>query len=61
MNAIGESTTFLIFAALCVITFFWVKAKVPETRGKSLEQIQQAWAEHDQARQEPDKPAYATD
>jgi MFS transporter, SP family, galactose:H+ symporter len=61
MNAIGESTTFLIFAALCVIAFFWIKAKVPETKGKSLEQIQQAWADHDQARQEPEKPAYATD
>jgi len=61
MNAIGESTTFLIFAVLCVITFFWVKAKVPETKGKTLEQIQEAWAEHDQARQEPKKPAYATD
>src|SRR5215467_4103841 len=55
MNAIGESTTFLIFAALCVITFRWVKAKVPETKGKSLEQIRRPGAEHDQARQEPKK------
>jgi sugar porter (SP) family MFS transporter len=59
MNAIGESTTFLIFGALCVITFFWVKAKVPETKGKTLEQIQAAWAEHDEARQAgPKEPAY---
>jgi predicted MFS family arabinose efflux permease len=61
MNAIGESTTFLIFAALCVVTFFWVRVKVPETKGKSLEQIQQVWAEHDQARQAPKKPVYSTD
>jgi hypothetical protein len=26
---------------------FWVKAKVPETKGKSLKQIQAVWAEHD--------------
>jgi sugar porter (SP) family MFS transporter len=51
MNAIGEATTFLVFAALCVITFFWVRAKVPETKGKSLEEIQEAWGEHDAARQ----------
>ena len=61
MNAIGEATTFFLFAVLCVIAFFWVRAKVPETKGKTLEQIQQAWAEHDKARQEPKKPAYATD
>jgi MFS family permease len=59
MNAIGESTTFLIFAALCVVTFFWVKAKVPETRGKTLEQIQTAWAEHDRERQAPKEPTYS--
>jgi sugar porter (SP) family MFS transporter len=59
INAIGEPATFLLFAVLCVVTFIWVKAKVPETKGKSLEQIQQAWAEHDQELQAP--PAYATD
>ena len=59
MNAIGEPATFGLFAVLCVVTFFWVKAKVPETKGKSLEQIQSAWAEHDEKRQAP--PAHATD
>jgi len=47
MNLIGEPLTFLIFAVLCVITFWWVRAKVPETKGKSLEEIQEAWTEHD--------------
>jgi nitrate/nitrite transporter NarK len=47
MSLIGEPLTFLIFAVLCVITFWWVSAKVPETRGKSLEEIQEAWTEHD--------------
>ncbi len=61
MNAIGAGATFLMFAVLCVIAFFWVRVKVPETKGKSLEQIQQAWAEHDKARQAPKKPTYSTD
>jgi len=46
MTRIGPAT-FLLFAVLCMITFFWVKAKVPETKGKSLKQIQAVWAEHD--------------
>jgi len=61
VNAIGLGTTFGLFAVLCVIAFFWVRAKVPETKGKSLEQIQQAWAEHDKHRQESRKPEYAAD
>jgi hypothetical protein len=36
INAIGAGTTFLLFAVLCVIAFFWVRAKVPETKGHLL-------------------------
>ncbi len=61
MNATGAGATFLMFAVLCVIAFFWVRVKVPETKGKSLEQIQEAWAEYDTAHQAPKKPAYASD
>ena len=61
MNAIGAGATFLMFAVLCVIAFFWVRVKVPETKGKSLEQIQEAWAERDKAHQAPKNPAYASD
>lgn len=53
IDAIGEVTTFLLFAVLCVVAFFWIKVKVPETKGKSLEEIQQAWAEHDEQRAAP--------
>jgi hypothetical protein len=34
--------TFLIFAVLSAVTFWWVKAKVPETKGKPPERIQAA-------------------
>lgn len=38
---IGISATFLIFVVLQIGAIFWVKAKVPETRGLSLEQLEQ--------------------
>lgn len=38
---IGISATFLIFVVLQIGAIFWVKAKVPETRGLSLEQVEQ--------------------
>ena len=60
-NAIGGAATFFLFAALCVVTFFWVMAKVPETKGKTLEEIQTAFHEHDQHRQASKVRAYATD
>jgi len=43
VNGIGESATFFIFAALCVVTFVFVYFLVPETRGRSLEEIQEDW------------------
>ena len=43
MDAIGESTTFFLFAALCVVSFVFVWRLVPETKGRSLEEIQERW------------------
>jgi sugar porter (SP) family MFS transporter len=48
MDAIGESATFLLFAIACVVAFAWIKRRVPETKGRSLEEIQQTWAIHDE-------------
>jgi sugar porter (SP) family MFS transporter len=53
---IGEVATFLLFAVMCVAAFVWIKAKVPETKGKSLEEIQEVWAEHDAELSAPKAP-----
>ena len=43
VNRFGMSTGFYTFAAICFVAtlFFW--RFVPETKGKSLEQIEQMW------------------
>jgi MFS transporter, SP family, galactose:H+ symporter len=43
VNAIGQAYTFWLFAAFCVIGLVWVIAAVPETRGRTLEEIEAAW------------------
>ena len=43
VSTIGESGTFLLFAALSVVAFIWVSKALPETRGRSLEDIEQMW------------------
>jgi len=43
VDAIGESATFWLFAFFCAIGGLWVYRKVPETKGRSLEQIQALW------------------
>jgi MFS transporter, SP family, galactose:H+ symporter len=40
-GAIGNSLTFGVFAVFCLISWAWIYDRVPETRGQSLEQIQQ--------------------
>jgi MFS family permease len=37
----GIATTFWIYAVICFAGFFFVRAKVPETKGRTLEQIEQ--------------------
>lgn len=43
VGAIGESATFGLFAACCVAGGLWVWRAVPETRGRSLEEIEAMW------------------
>ncbi|MFE0561885.1 MFS transporter [Priestia megaterium] len=39
-NAFGPAVIFLFFAGLCVLSYFFVKKKLPETKGKTLEEIE---------------------
>jgi sugar porter (SP) family MFS transporter len=43
VHAAGPAGTFWIFAAMCVVAFVFCYALVPETKGKSLEEIERYW------------------
>lgn len=43
LKSIGTPATFWMFAAFCVIAFITVYKLLPETKGKSLEQIEAEW------------------
>ena len=40
VDAIGRDGAFFFYAGICVVTFFFCRALVPETKGKTLEEIQ---------------------
>jgi SP family arabinose:H+ symporter-like MFS transporter len=41
LNAwLGPAVTFWLYAVICVAGFVFIKLKLPETKGKSLEQIE---------------------
>ena len=41
-RSLGNAGTFWIYAGICVIGFLFIKARLPETKGKSLEEIERA-------------------
>ncbi len=43
-RALGTTIVFWMYASLCAVTFFFVWLAMPETKGRTLEEIQQWWA-----------------
>jgi hypothetical protein len=39
-KSFGASGTFGLYAAICMLGFFYILRKLPETKNKSLEQIE---------------------
>lgn len=44
LQAIGSAATFWFYAAICFIGFIFIKLSVPETKGKTLEEIERELA-----------------
>jgi MFS family permease len=42
-NALSPTGAFLIYSLMCVVTFLIVWRAVPETKGRSLEEIERLW------------------
>ncbi|AJY77019.1 sugar porter family MFS transporter [Paenibacillus beijingensis] len=49
LNTIGSAPTFWIFGAMGLFTFLFMWRVVPETKGKSLEEIESIWIKADRA------------
>jgi MFS family permease len=45
VNAFGPDFTFWLYAVICVAGLFWGYFYIPETKGRSLEEIEQHWKE----------------
>jgi len=44
VTAFSPATVFLFFCFMMVLQLVWVKVKVPETKGRSLEEIEKDYA-----------------
>ncbi len=42
-DGIGEPATFWLFSFFCVVCFIWIWLRVPETKERSLEEIEAMW------------------
>lgn len=40
VEKLGTGTIFIVFAIICGFSFYFVKTKLPETKGKTLEEIE---------------------
>ena len=53
LESIGPSITFWLFAAICIPAFLFVAKTIPETRGKTLEQIEAGLRGHPESGSKP--------
>ena len=49
-NLITEAGTFWLFAGLCAVTYVFVLRFVPETKGKSLGEVELLWGDNEAIR-----------
>ena len=42
-HGLGAAVTFWIYAGICVAGFVFIMRRLPETKGKTLEEIEQSW------------------
>ena len=49
-DGIGQAGTFWLFAGFSVIAFVWITARVPETKGRTLEEIEASFVSSSCAR-----------
>ena len=45
IDALGTAGAFALYALFCALTFVFVRWYVPETKGKTLEEIQEMWSD----------------
>jgi len=43
-HALGAAKTFWIYAGICMAGFVFIRVRLPETKGKTLEQIEASWS-----------------
>jgi hypothetical protein len=51
VDLISEAGTFWLFAGCCAITYVFVSRFTPETKGLSLEAVEQLWGDPEAVRQ----------
>ncbi len=42
-EGVGSAGAFWIYAAICVAGYVFIKFRLPETKGRTLEEIEAAW------------------
>jgi len=47
VDGIGSSATFFLFAGVAIVSFVWIHRTVPETKGRTLEEIERLWDDPD--------------